>query len=210
MASLNPSTQHLGVSKSAFPAYIKIAWPKKYVDIENVTVHDDDRAAEADRTNEERHKHNAKIFDQINTLLDFLEMPKLRVRSPQSYQDMVDQLYRQWMANREAKLIDAIKYLAHRKKFAEKDYVLEDAVDMANKIAVSVEKKRIMQEHEQRIPLTVNNEDNATKKEMHCKPSCNATWDGIGPTCFCGNLAATWYSSPTHSFLKPDVEAIGY
>lgn len=102
----------------------------------------------------------------------------------------------------EARLVnlkaDAVLWLKENGKIQDKDFTLDNCIEIADNLAYEIEKERLI-----KIGGLFDFDG------QNCDGPCNG-WDGISGRCDCGNRRVSWTTGYGHSFKNPDVRGEAY
>lgn len=98
-------------------------------------------------------------------------------------------------------MFKAIEFLQARGKVQGTDFINENAVDMANRIAFEEERDRKLEDITLHGPISFDGQN--------CERPCNG-WNGESRRCDCGNRRVYWTVGDGHSFLEPYVYGEAY
>lgn len=122
------------------------------------------------------------------------------IRAVESYFGLKEKEEKEVAAKEEAKRLfnAAVQYLVERKKVPGKDFEVDNAVHVANDVA--------LEEEIERLGTTLDFHDFSGSDSCE---KCRG-WDGKSHRCDCGNRRVSWVAGYYHSFEKPCAIAEAY
>lgn len=164
--------------------------PKDLLDLED--------CRRIDQFNEGLYEYNNSMLPRINELREKMGETKFRLDAPPKYAHMAQRKIREKMWTPEYRMLGATKFMAARKKYAGRDYELNDGPALADALAEEEEIRRLVA----RGPIDITD----TVGKAHVKNcTCELKWDGKSERCFGTGARLRWKRHAEHHFEAPRV-----
>lgn len=176
---------------------------KLYLKPKDVLDLDDCRRVDA--FNEGIYEYNNAMLPRINELMKKVNGGQAKLEAPPKYAHMAQQKIRERMFTPEYRMLGAVKFLAKRNLFAERDYSLLDGPRLADDIAQREEIERRTASSAQLVDIT-----DAVGRAHTKNCTCELKWDGKSERCVGMGARLRWRRKKFHHFDAPDIEPETY
>jgi hypothetical protein len=154
-----------------------------------------------DQFNEGVYEYNNSMLPRINELLRKMGYTPHKLQQPPKYAHAARQKKRQLMDTPEYRMLAAVKFLAKRDKYAERDFDLMNGPTLADEIAEREEIERLIAQG----PIDITD---AVGKAHGINCTCDLRWDGRSERCVAGpgGIRLRWARGKKHHFEAPEVK----